>query len=164
MERDQRKQSGPSAIVACTLAFGACAVVIASACNDGNHTFIGRRWNAASQCLDPGTPLETVPGPSAGEDCDAACLATPNGNAVFATTMCPPFPSYMDTSETASDCAAAKQAVTTDDGCLPSADGGADGDDDDDAASDGGDDDDDASDASDGGDGDDDDDASDAAG
>ncbi|MFO0678167.1 MAG: hypothetical protein U0169_16650 [Polyangiaceae bacterium] len=91
-----------------------------SACNDGPtvHTYAGRPYDVANDCLGTSGVLDILDGPAAetgsSTTCDAVCLVGPaasdGGTEVYVSAQCPPFPPGFDAQGSDARCTAARDA------------------------------------------------------
>jgi hypothetical protein len=115
---------------AAVLAVGLVAIACmlhASACkDDGTHVYVGRLYVEPRNCLGTGSSVDVVSGDEPG-DCAPICLVqkrAEGGKAIYAATMCPPYPAGVefDTAGTDPSCPKALAALSRGDTCL--SDGG----------------------------------------
>lgn len=105
-------------------------VVLATiaACKDGgSHIYAGRLFEPARDCLDEATSVDVVDGANPGYACEKKCIATlpPTDGGprlIYVSNMCPPYPTFSDTTGTAVGCDQALAASDRSDLCE--ADGG----------------------------------------
>ena len=111
--------------VAAALSIVTCMLHVSSCQNDGTHTYVGRLYVEARDCLGTSSSLDVVSGGDPGT-CPAVCLIQPRaegGRAVYVSTECPPYPAPdWDLSGTDPKCALALAALGRNDTCL--SDGG----------------------------------------
>lgn len=97
-------------------------------CDDArSHPFSARRFDPDRECLAELAAIEVVEGPDPGLGCELTCLSPPEGAAdasaqVFVSTMCKPFPTFMQVDGIPTLCARARLASGQGIFCLP--DGG----------------------------------------
>ena len=113
----------------------ACAVIAAllvlamiAACGDNrSHIYTGRLFEPARSCLDSAATIDVVDGTDPGSLCAKKCIATlapgdGGPRAIYVSSMCPPYPTFSDTTGAAIGCDQALAASERSDLCL--ADGG----------------------------------------
>ncbi len=99
-----------------------------AACSDNrSHVYTGRLFEPARNCLDPATSIDVVDGTDPGSSCVKKCIATlaPSDGGprqIYVSSVCPPYPTFSDTTGTAVGCDQALAASDRSDVCL--ADGG----------------------------------------
>jgi hypothetical protein len=111
-----------------TLFFSGFVMLLAIACdNTPTHIFYGQEYNAAADCLETVTAVDTISGADTGQSCALVCVASPldpeAGVTVYASTTCPPYPPLFDVSGNNPQCAPALAAAKRQSSCLD--DGGA---------------------------------------
>ena len=87
----------------------------AGACDDGaeSHVYVAAPYDASADCFGASTSLAQIDTPNGDLDCAPTCLvvAETNGsNAIYVSTMCGPYPSAYNTSQTDPGCAPALAA------------------------------------------------------
>lgn len=99
-----------------------------AACTDNrSHIYAGRLFDPARNCLETASSIDVVDGTDPGSSCEKKCIATlaPSDGGlrqIYVSSMCPPYPTFSDTTETAAGCDHALAASERSDLCL--ADGG----------------------------------------
>jgi hypothetical protein len=94
-----------------------------AACSDNrSHIYAGRLFEAARGCLDEATTVDVVDGADPGFGCDKKCIATlpPTDGGprlIYVSNMCPPYPTFSDTTGTAVGCDQALAASDRSDIC-----------------------------------------------
>ena len=115
-------------IRASSLRLAVLSALVAACVGEEKYVYSARRYDPDADCLDPYSPVESVPGEGAGSRCPPSCLTT--GGDVFVTTMCPPLPAIATAVPgSAEDCKAALAALAarrTCGGDTPDAAAGAD--------------------------------------
>ena len=86
------------------------AVLLAGCDTDPVHSFVGRRYVPAGDCLDPPSVIDVVVGDAG--TCPLKCLAAKveGGTTVYTTVECPPYPVGYDPTELDPQCKPAKAA------------------------------------------------------
>lgn len=107
------------------LSFVTCMIHLSACDNDGTHTYVGRLYVEARDCLGTSSSLDVVSGGDPGT-CPAVCLVQPRaegGRAVYVSTECAPYPAPdWDVSGADPQCVRALAALIRNDTCL--SDGG----------------------------------------
>jgi hypothetical protein len=104
----------------------AALVASAYACDDNpqSHVYIAALYQPASSCFGPSTSLGQVDTPDGDLDCAPTCLVLVHPGAtndVYVSTMCGPYPSAYDTSQTDPGCPPALAAWPAEQAALASA-------------------------------------------
>lgn len=106
-----------------TCAGALIAACVVAACDDASRPFLGRFFLESRDCLGTVSSIDVVPGEAS--RCAPACLVQrtyDGGRPVYVTTECAPYPPDTDGTGVDPRCAAALDAFTRGDTCLP--DGG----------------------------------------
>ncbi|MEO6420759.1 MAG: hypothetical protein ABIP39_15210 [Polyangiaceae bacterium] len=94
-----------------------------AACKDsGSHIYAGRLFEPARGCLDEATSVDIVDGANPGYACEKKCIATlepadGGPRSIYVSSMCPPYPTFSDTTGTAPGCTEALAASDRSDLC-----------------------------------------------
>jgi hypothetical protein len=118
-----------------TAAAAAAGAATAACDNESVHVYSAQLFVAAEGCLQPSTGLDLLSGPATGDNCAPACLTAPtaDGEAVYVSTVCPPYPQgvTVEAANAAVDagdpCVAALGALAARATCSEDAGGAADG-------------------------------------
>jgi hypothetical protein len=115
----------PAAFVAGVVAF-ACIIHAYGCKNDGTHVYQARFYLEGRDCLGTSSAIDVVEGEEPG-NCEAICFRQVRGdagNAIYVSSMCPPYPADPDFERSGRDpaCPAALAAFARNDTCL--SDGG----------------------------------------
>jgi hypothetical protein len=110
------------------------ALLSAVACDSGSqsHVYVAMLYDPSGQCLDPSTTLAVVGGGDGSLLCAPTCLyelspPAVNGVKTWVSTMCGPYPSFVNTDGTDPSCAPALQAYASAAVCGAATDAGDDG-------------------------------------
>jgi hypothetical protein len=94
----------------------AIATALSAAC-DGpeSHVYVAMPYEPSRDCLDPSTSLAIIDTPDGSLDCAPTCLVLPappavGSEQVYVSTMCGPYPTDFDDSQTDPLCAPALAA------------------------------------------------------
>lgn len=115
-----------AAVVAVGL-LGLACILHAPACkDDGTHVYFGQLYVEGRNCLGTPSAVDVISGDEPG-NCTPICLVQKRaeaGKAIYAATMCPPYPASVefDTAGTDPACPKALEALSRGDTCL--SDGG----------------------------------------
>jgi hypothetical protein len=115
-----------AAVLAVGLAAIACILHVSACKDDGTHVYVARLYVEARDCLGTGSSVDVISGDEPG-DCAPICLLqkrAEGGKAIYAATMCAPYPAGVefDTAGTDPACPKALEALSRGDTCL--SDGG----------------------------------------
>jgi hypothetical protein len=125
-----------SMILAVASASACFAMIGAFACDTGatQHDYLAELYEPANACLEPSKVIDTIQTPEGSLLCAPTCLVQTlpggSGENVYVSTMCGPYPSFVDTSQTDPNCPAAIAAYAAGCACgspCPAADAGGDG-------------------------------------
>ena len=95
-------------------------VVLGASCGDPSHIFEGRLFLPQRGCLGTTSSVDVVEGERPGS-CGPTCLTQPQsdgGRAIYAATMCGPYPVNFDASGADPLCPLALAALERNDTCL----------------------------------------------
>ncbi len=96
------------------------AVLVAIACGDPSHLYVGRPYDEQRGCLESTAALDVVEG-EAPKTCAPVCLVqvpADGGRRIYVSSMCAPYPFGVDVSGSDPACAAALAAQARRDHCL----------------------------------------------
>jgi hypothetical protein len=113
------------------LAAVSASLVSAVACDSGpqSHVYVAMLYEPARDCLDPSTTLAVIGTGDGSLLCAPTCLYEPSPPAVggvktWVSTMCGPYPSFVDTDGTDPSCAPALRAYVNGAVCGGATDAG----------------------------------------
>lgn len=98
-------------------------LVMIAACSDNrSHIYAGRLFDPVRNCLGTASTIDVVDGANPGMACERKCIAmlapTDGGpRQIYVSSVCPPYPTFSDTTGTASGCDRALSASERSDIC-----------------------------------------------
>jgi len=115
-----------AAAVSVGLVAVACILHVSACKDDGTHVYLGQLYVEGRDCLGTPSAVDVISGDEPG-DCTPICLVQKRaeaGKAIYAATMCGPYPAGVefDTAGTDPACPKALAALSRGDTCL--SDGG----------------------------------------